>query len=108
MEGTLGESEQHWRRSDHPSERDRMREERAAFPFRGDIDEPDAPPLAWTIIWYDTYSNLYGYYIPEEMRRWGYVFWDAATLEDNGGKRVLHKQWEEEYDACDPRDDLFY
>ncbi|KFY92745.1 hypothetical protein V500_04048 [Pseudogymnoascus sp. VKM F-4518 (FW-2643)] len=107
MEGTLGESEQYWRRTDRPSERDQRQEERAAFPFRGDIDEPDAPPLAWTIIWYDTYSSLYGYYIPDEMRRCWYVFWDAATLEDNGGKRVLHKQWEELYDDCDPRYDLF-
>lgn len=108
IEGTLGDTQQYSRRSNNPSERDRMQEERAAFPFRGDSDEPDAPPLAWTIMWYDTYSNLYGHYVPDEMRRWGYVFWDAATLEDNGGKRVLHKQWEEPYDACDPRDDLFY
>lgn len=109
--GILGEREQRQRRSNHPSEQDRMEEQRVVFPFRGDSDEPDAPPLAWTILWCDTYSNLYGWYIPDKMRRWGYVFWDAARLESSGGKKVLEDQWEEcwgGYDAYDPRDDLVY
>lgn len=89
VEGLFGETRQHRRRNDQLSERDRMQEERAALPFRGDSDEPDAPPLAWTIIWYDTYSNLYGSHVPDEMRRWGYIFWDAATLEGNEGMRAL-------------------
>ncbi|KFY34844.1 hypothetical protein V494_06423 [Pseudogymnoascus sp. VKM F-4513 (FW-928)] len=108
MEGVMSETHQHSQRSNHPSGRDQMQQERTPFPFRGDADEPNAPPLAWTIIWHDTYSNLFGCHIPDEMRRWGYVFWDAATLENNGGKGVLHKQWEEPWDACDPRDDLIY
>jgi hypothetical protein len=85
-----------------------MEEQRVAFPFRGDSDEPDMPPLAWTIMWYDTYSNLYGGYIPDELRRWGYVFWDAATLEVTGGKRVLNKHWEKPWEASDPRDEMVY
>ncbi|KAK1761660.1 hypothetical protein QBC33DRAFT_502392 [Phialemonium atrogriseum] len=104
LEGVLGETQQALRRRNHPSERDRMQEQRTPYPFRGD-SEPDAPPLAWTIMWGNTYSNLYGWYIPEEMRRWGYVFWDAATLEGMGGRRVLNRQWEEYWDN-DPRDDL--
>ena len=58
--GILDDSDQEDRREAHPSERDRMAEERAPFPFRGDGDG-DGPPLAWTIIWGGTYSNLYGY-----------------------------------------------
>ncbi|KAM0424524.1 hypothetical protein ACHAPT_010239 [Fusarium lateritium] len=60
-----------------PSERDQMRDGmrrvRAPFPFRGD-GEPDAPPLGWTVIWDGFYSNLYGWFIGQEMRDWGYVF----------------------------------
>jgi hypothetical protein len=104
IEGALGETQQALRRENYPSERDRMQEQRVPFPFRGD-SEPDAPPLAWTMMWCDTYSNLYGWYIPEEMRYWGYIFWDAATLECTGGKEVLQRQWEEFWDN-DPRDDL--
>lgn len=82
-----------------------MQAERVPLPFRGDRDL-DAPPLAWTTIWNDEYSNLYGRYIPDAMRRWGYVFWDAATLEKAGGIELLRRQWEEGWRADDPRDDL--
>ncbi|RMZ78575.1 hypothetical protein DV738_g3796, partial [Chaetothyriales sp. CBS 135597] len=65
------------------------------------------PPLAWTLIWHGTYSNLYGWYIPDEIRRWGYVMWDAARLERTGGKELLMRQWIEYWDEdYDPRDDL--
>lgn len=103
LEGLLGETQQALRRADHPSDRDRMQDERAPFPFRGDSE--DAPPLAWTTIWGDTYSNLYGCYVSDEMRSWGYVFWDAATLEKTGGKRALEIQWSDYWDD-DPREDL--
>ncbi|ROV96519.1 hypothetical protein VMCG_07799 [Cytospora schulzeri] len=55
--GILGDTQQSIRRKEHPSERDEMRKQRVPFPFRGD-GEPDTPPLAWTTIWGDTYSNL--------------------------------------------------
>lgn len=89
--GILGSTQQRLRRRNRLSERDRMEEQRLAFPFRGDIDEPDAPPLTWTVVWCDTYSNLYGDYIPDEMRRWGYVFWDAAIIASTGGRRILEE-----------------
>jgi len=104
VEGVLGETQQALQRERHPSERDRKQEHRAPFPFLGD-GEPDMPPLAWTIIWNGTYSNLYGWYISDEMRRWGYVFWDAATLEGTVGREMLRRQWEEYWDD-DPRDNL--
>lgn len=100
-EGVFGETQQDLQHEHHPSERDRMQQERAPFPFRGDSDL-DTPPLAWTIIWDNTYSNLYGWYISDEIRRWGYVFWDAVRLEHTGGKEVLKQQWAQDWDY-DPR-----
>ncbi|EEU38633.1 uncharacterized protein NECHADRAFT_82982 [Fusarium vanettenii 77-13-4] len=83
-----------WRLS-HPSERDRMRQEKTPFPFRGD-GEPDAPPLGWTIIWGGVYCNLYGWHIPQEIRRWGFVFWDAIRMEETRAVEMLRVQWEED------------
>ncbi|KAL7916982.1 hypothetical protein ACQKWADRAFT_307934 [Trichoderma austrokoningii] len=105
-EGVFGETQQAIRRRDHPSEQDQMQEERVPCQFCGD-GEPDTPPLAWTIIWGDTYSNLYGCYTLDEMRRWGYIFWDAARLESTGAREVLRRQWEESWGDEDPRDNLF-
>lgn len=108
LEGILGETQQTMRRHERPSDRDRMQEERAPLPFRGD-SEPDAPPLGWVIIWGGTYSNLYGWYVSDDMRQMGYVFWDAATLENvegKNGKQVLKQLWAEFWDE-DPRDMLF-
>jgi hypothetical protein len=65
------------------------------MPFRGDemfsapVDETDSddkgttqalstyrPPFAWILMWRGKYSNLYGEYIPDLLRGWGYVMWD--------------------------------
>lgn len=108
--GVFSQRQQAMRRRIHPSDRHRMQEERAPFPFRGD-GEPDAPPLAWTTLWGDTYSNMYGLYIPGDLRRWGYVFWDAARLEALGGKELLKRQWEMywvgHWGEYDPSNDVF-
>lgn len=90
--GPLGSAKQFQRTARYPTERDRMHAEHAPFPFRGDND-PDAPPLAWTILWSNRYCNLYGKFINNEIRRWGYIFWDAARLERSGGRKVLERQW---------------
>lgn len=45
-------------------------------------------------------------YVPDEMRQWGYVFWDADRLEKHGGMDVLTRQWEDRWDE-DPREDIF-
>ncbi|KAJ3529597.1 hypothetical protein NM208_g9684 [Fusarium decemcellulare] len=92
------------RREARPSDRDRMQDEKVPMPFPGD-GVPDAPPLAWTMIWGSTYSNLYGWYIPDDIRHWGYIFWDAARLERTGGKELLQQQWEKCWEDQDPRDD---
>jgi hypothetical protein len=87
MDGIFGPEHQDYRRQEHPSERDRMQRERASLPFRGDGDAA-APPLGWTMIWNDTYSNMFGYYTGDSLLHIGYVFWDAATLEDVGGRNA--------------------
>lgn len=64
------------------------------------------PPLAWTMLWNESYSKLYGDYIPDEIRRWGYVIWDAGRLERVGAARLLERQWKETWADHDPRDDV--
>lgn len=107
VEGLLGETQQTIRRHEHTSERDRMQDKRAPFPFRGD-HRPDAPPLGWTTIWGDTYSNLFGWYTSDSLRQIGYVFWDAERLHEHNGSLIMLLEglmvdaWDE-----DPRDTLF-
>lgn len=106
IEGVLGERHQGMALSLGKQRcRRQMMLQRLPFPFRGD-GEPDAPPKAWTTIWGGTYSSLYGWYIIDEMRSWGYVFWDASTLEATGAGEVLKSQWWSDYYDYDPRVDL--
>jgi len=106
----FGPELQDYRRQEAPTERDRMQEERAPLPFRGD-DEPDAPPLGWTMIWGGTYSNLFGYYTGDSLLAVGYAFWDAASLEDIEGqnvKELIKTLWKNEWGGEDPREYLVY
>lgn len=100
------EDSQIMRRRKSPSERDLKERRRDPLPFRGD-GEPDAegtrPSLAWTLIWGGTYSNLYGAYCDEDLRRWGYVLWDATRLESTGATEVLLREWDMMWDGEDPR-----
>ncbi|KAB8214643.1 hypothetical protein BDV33DRAFT_195900 [Aspergillus novoparasiticus] len=66
----------------------------------------NTPPLAWTLIWRGSYSNLYGYYVQDVIRRWGYVMWDATRLDRTGAKELLARQWQADWGDTDPRDDL--
>ena len=104
-----GENAQYERRRVWPSERDRKQERRDSMQFNGDV-EADAdgshPPLAWVWMWRGTYSNLFGYYIQDTIRRWGYVIWDAARLERNSAQHVMVRQWDEDWGDSDPRDSL--
>ena len=102
----LGQSAQTIRRRQHPSSRDSKEERRDPLPFQGDRADGVYPPLAWTLMWQGTYSNLFGYYMEDPIRSWGYVMWDAARLEQSGAKEVLKRQWEAEWEGGDPRDQL--
>ncbi|KJZ75413.1 hypothetical protein HIM_05109 [Hirsutella minnesotensis 3608] len=105
----LGETVQEDRQLHIPSVREEKQQRRDPLPFRGDTPLDDInelhPPLAWTIIWQDTYSNLFGEWIPEKYRLWGYVMWDSTRLESTGAKDVLLRQRGEE--DWDPRDHMF-
>jgi hypothetical protein len=91
----LGEVAQYQRREEQLSDGDRKQQRRDSLSFRGDAEwDAKGPPLAWTLIWGGTYSNLYGYYVQDVLRRWGYVMWDAVRLERTGAKDVLARQWE--------------
>lgn len=103
-EGILSEMRQAQQRQQAPSARDALMAMRAPLPFRG--DDLDGAPLAWTVIWAGTCSNLVGEYTSEEMRRWAYVLWDAGRLEELGVRGVLERQWDERWDD-DPRDYLY-
>ncbi|KAK4170731.1 hypothetical protein QBC36DRAFT_124736 [Triangularia setosa] len=113
MNGGLGDTPQHERRFKQPSSRDEKEKSQVPMPFVGDhsiwqvqdADNDPPPPLAWTLIWGGTYSNLYGYFIPDALARWGYVFWDAERLERSGGKELLMRQWEAEWSGLDPREE---
>ncbi|RAQ59023.1 hypothetical protein COH20_007123 [Aspergillus flavus] len=110
LEGeALGESAQFQRRQEHPSNRDLRQERRDPLPFQGDeVPDPNGvhPPLAWTLIWRGSYSNLYGYYVQDIIRRWGYVMWHATRLDYTGAKELLARQWKADWGDTDPRDNL--
>lgn len=106
----LGDVTQAIRRREAPTERDRKQRRRDPFPFQGDVEsDPDGvyPPLAWTVLWEGTYSNLYGYYVGDEIRSWGYVIWDAPRFEQMGAEAVLRRQRARYFGGEDPRYNSF-
>ena len=90
---------QNQRRREHPLERDLKQKRRDPLPFAGDeLQDWDAegwlyphPPLAWTQVWNETYSNMYGYYCPRTCRSWRYVMWDAERIRNTGAEQLLEK-----------------
>jgi hypothetical protein len=94
-------------RQEHYSKGHRKQDRRDPFPFKGDYlpsINQQYPPLAWTMIWNETYSILIGQYIPGKFREWGYVMWDSITLEQIGRKELLMQQWREYWKDRDPRE----
>lgn len=108
----LGDSAQAERRQRNASDRDLMQERREHLPFKGysEISKADDGQLyllvAWTLLRKGTYSNLYGYYIQDVIRRWGYVIWDRARIDSTGARELLILQWEADWGDTDPRDNL--
>lgn len=78
------------RRQKHPSDKDLKQERRDPLPFQGDNEE--LSPLAWTLIWQGTYSNLFGWYVGDDIRHWGFIMWDAVRLQRTVVKEVLLQQ----------------
>ncbi len=103
--GFIGREEQTCVRTCEQRNRGRKMQRVERLLFDGD-NEPRLgekyPPLAWTFIWQGVYSNLYGGFIPNDMRLWGYIMWDAVRLEYTGAKDVLVRQFTKEH-LADPR-----
>lgn len=62
-----------------------------------ELDALSSPPMAWVRFWNGLYSNLIGTYLPDVLRRWGYVFWTAERLEKTGAMEYLDLEWEHLY-----------
>ena len=95
------------RRRNFPSSRDHKQWRGDRLTFQGDdvcsTTDRLRPPIAWTVLWRGTYSNQFGYYIPEAFRRWGYVFWDAERFELMKAESVLERQHKERWRNRDTR-----
>ena len=103
----LGYTVQSNRWRNWPNDRDEKQRRRDPMPFRGD-GEPDErgerPPLAWTSIRREKYTNLYGYFVKDSISRLGYVMWDTSRLEESSVKdRLLQLLCEASCDD-DPND----
>ncbi len=98
--GFLSSEQQMSYRMCEQSDRNLKMQRAEPLPFNGDNEQ--GPPLAWTLIWQGIYSNLYGYVIPDEMRLWAYIMWDAERLEYTGAKEVLVRQFTTKHPR-DPR-----
>lgn len=84
------------------SHRDSAQDWRQKTPFEGDSLE--SPPLGWVQLWHCEYSNLTGNYISEELRRWGFVMWDAARLNSRAEARIDYHT----YCGRDPREEYYH
>jgi hypothetical protein len=82
--------------------RDKKEIERLPMPFTGDSSE--SPPFGWTLLWNETYSNVFGDEICPDLHHWGYIFWDVKTYKSTGADRLLIKQ-NEEYHYWDREDE---
>lgn len=78
---------------------------RGPSPFESDNIEH--PPLSWTLVWRDYYSDLCNCK-EHDIRYWGHMVWDAARLEGTGTKELLLQQQEETWgdEEWDPLDHL--
>lgn len=63
------------------------------LPFSGDTVPPKGPPLAWVLLWGGKFVNIYGGYIPEPLKAFGWVRWDKHRLDNLGVRRLIADQW---------------
>ncbi|RBA14869.1 hypothetical protein FPRO05_13085 [Fusarium proliferatum] len=98
------------RRDNHYSDRDKAQDNRDRMCFEG--ESYDSPPFAWVVFWKESYSNLYGDYIPQSFHTWGYVMWDKTRLANADAAAIINREWEAMYNRPndegipeDPRDE---
>lgn len=92
--GTLAQDDRRQLSTNFPSTRDITEQRRDVVDFAGDGIPPNTPPLAWVLLWNGRYANIYGDYVPELLRRCGYVIWDEQRWIDTQARDFIFKQWE--------------
>ncbi|WYZ42464.1 hypothetical protein EsH8_VI_000163 [Colletotrichum jinshuiense] len=92
--GTLAQDDRRQLSTNFPSTRDITEQRRDLVDFAGDGIPPNTPPLAWVLLWNGRYANIYGDYVPELLRRCGYVIWDEQRWVDTQARDFIFKQWE--------------
>jgi hypothetical protein len=110
----LDEGTQYMRRRQYPSEQDEKQDRRDPFPFEGDCVAlvgadgvwTSLPPLAWTVLWGETYSNIFGWCVEKTIQRSGWVLWDARRIEETGAKEALIRCQEQRWGDYDPRNSM--
>lgn len=76
-----------------PSIRDEAQQRRERISYIGDLVPPNGPPFAWVLLWNEQYANLYGDYVPIQLRRWGYVMWNEPRWSETRAKDLVVMQW---------------
>jgi hypothetical protein len=91
------------RREQWYSDDDAAQDSRQKITFEGDT--PNAPPLTWVRFWKGEASNLFGSWVPNTFRRWGYIMWDSPRLDESGVEKYM--ELENRYWAWDPREEYY-
>ncbi|RFU75927.1 hypothetical protein TARUN_6330 [Trichoderma arundinaceum] len=78
-----------------PNPQDEAQERGDPMEFTGDTTSAEGPPVAWVLLWNGRYANIYGNYVPIQLRKWGYVMWNEYRWKDMEAKELIRKQWEE-------------
>lgn len=92
--GSVAQNDRREMSTNFPNARDAAEQRRDPMDFVGDAVPPDDPPLAWVLLWDGKYANIYGEYVPELLRRWGYVIWNESRWNEMRAKQLVVMQWE--------------
>ncbi|TGJ80527.1 hypothetical protein E0Z10_g8232 [Xylaria hypoxylon] len=93
--GSVAQNDRREMSTNFPNARDKAEQRRDPIHFVGDAVPPDGPPFAWVVLWGGKYSNIYGEYVPQSVRLWGYVMWDERRWIDMGAdENLVARQWE--------------
>ena len=76
-----------------PNNRDEAEQRREPMLFVADDVPPNGPPAGWVLLWQGKYANIYGEYVPESLRLWGYVMWNEDRWVETGAKELIAMQW---------------
>ncbi|KAK9773305.1 hypothetical protein SCAR479_10034 [Seiridium cardinale] len=96
--GSMAQNDRREMSINFPNTRDEAEQRQDAIKFVGDDVPPIGPPIAWVHLWGGKYVNIYGDYVPEPARQWGYVMWDERRWNDLGALELVARQWKT---SCD-------